>query len=142
MPATSVIIGAAACGDIAAALLLLAAGDAGQAGVLDDTRLTGLCVLGSLIGAFLTVAVFPPADDSEKNKVRRLSAKFGASMAGGIAFTPMVIELTPLQMMPSVVLGVSAAVAMLIVSVLHATVPIAERAAAKWVGKRIDERGD
>lgn len=95
--------------------------------VFDDVRRIGICVIGAAIGAFLSIAVFPPSSDSDENKTRRLSAKFGASMLGAIAFSPAIMQQLGLPKTPDYLMGVSAFVAVFAVALLHLCVPKLER---------------
>lgn len=105
--------------------------------LLDDTKLTALCILGAIAGAFLAVALWPPQEDTDTNKMRRLAAKFGSSMIAGATFTPMIIRWSKWSCDADVVLATSTGVAMLSVAILHATVPLVERAWKRWVVKKL-----
>ena len=96
--------------------------------IFDQPRMIALCFLGSTIGAFLSLSVFPPAE------IRRLWLKFGSSWAGGIAFTGMVFDYCELAITASRVLGLSAIVAMLAVSVIHIAAPKWE----KFLDRKLD----
>lgn len=106
--------------------------------VLDDTRLTALCILGAIAGAFLAVALWPPQEDTDTNKMRRLAAKFGSSMIAGATFTPMIIRWSKWSCDADVVLATSTGVAMLSVAIIHATVPLIEKAWKRWVIKKLN----
>ena len=94
--------------------------------VFDDVRRSCVCVVGAIIGAFLAISVFPPDDDSETNKTRRLALKFGASMCGGIVFTPAAMQWIGLPKTSDYLMGGSAIVAVFVVSGLHFIAPKVE----------------
>jgi len=94
--------------------------------VFDDIRAVCVCVVGAMVGAFLAIAVFPPRDDTEENKVRRLSLKFGSSMFSGIVFTPAIMQHVGLAKSADY-LGISAFVAIFAVTALHVMAPKLER---------------
>lgn len=91
--------------------------------VFDDARSIAICVIGSLMGAFITIAAFPPKDDTEDNKTRRLSLKFGASMLSGVAFSAGVMDRIGVDKTPDNLMAVSSIVAVFAVSSLHMMVP-------------------
>lgn len=95
--------------------------------VFDDTRRIGICVIGAAIGAFLSVAIFTPTNDSEDNKLRRLSAKFGVSMLGSITLSPGIMEYVGLPKTPDYLMGVSSFVAIFFVSIIHMAAPKLEK---------------
>lgn len=114
--------------------------------IFDQPRMIALCFLGSTIGAFLSLSVFPPAEIIQtdvtpereavlyQRKNRRLWLNFGSSWAGGIAFTGMVFDYFELAITASRVLGLSAIVAMLAVSVIHIAAPKWE----KFLDRKLD----
>jgi len=95
--------------------------------VFDDIRAVCVCVIGAMVGAFLAIAVFPPRDDTEENKVRRLSLKFGSSMFSGIVFTPAIMQHVGLAKSADYLMGISAFVAIFAVTALHVAAPKIER---------------
>ena len=119
-----------------AAALLFAETQASQVaidiGVLADARRMGICVVGAAIGAFLTIAMFPPDGDLERKVIRRLAMKFGASMFGGIAVTPGLIEWCDWPSSADSLLTISCLVAAFVVSALHIVAPRLERVIDKY----------
>lgn len=122
--------------DMAKTVLIVAALTAAQAAaaaavpaneVFDDFRRASICVIGALIGAFLTVAVFPPGGKTEQLRLRALSTKFGASMLAGVAFTPAGMTWFGLPKTPDYLIAASAFVAVFSVSGLHIIAPRVER---------------
>lgn len=97
--------------------------------VTDSGWLVGLLIVGATGGAFIAVAVWPPDETSERNVLRRLAVKFGASLLGGITLGPAAVRVLAAHGMPidgDYVLGVGAAVAALIVVSLHYATPHVE----------------
>lgn len=106
--------------------------------LFDDTKLTGLCVLGAMMGAFLSIALFPPKDDdSDKGKIQKLALKFGSSLFTGVAFTPLVIKYYELQLSADWVVGVSTGVAAIGVMAIHIGMPYL----TKWLDKLFNRGG-
>lgn len=89
--------------------------------LLNDSRLTMVCVFGAIGGAVLAIALFPQPTP------RQMAAKFGASMVSGGVFTPALIEWLELPIRSSYVLAGSAVVAMVAVGVLHTVIPLVEK---------------
>lgn len=107
--------------------------------LLNDARLTGLCVLGAVAGAFLAISIWPPKNYTQANQLRSLGAKFGASMISGATFTPAIIRAADWPIDADVVLAVSTGVAMVAVAVIHAVVPILENACARFLARKIEQ---
>lgn len=106
-----------------------------EAHLFDDTRLIGLCVMGAMLGAFLSIALFPPKDDaSDKIKLQGLALKFGASLATGIGLTPLVIKYFQLPLGSDWVVGMSTAVAAFGVLTIHIGLPFIQKAIEKFFG--------
>lgn len=105
-------------------------------GVFDNMRLTCMCLVGALMGAFLAVALFP-GEEVNQFSTRRLSLKFGASMVCGVAFTPMNIRMIHWMFgvnwyQSDLLIGLSATSAMLAVYTVHKLAPQVER----WMANR------
>lgn len=96
--------------------------------VYDDGRLIGLCVLGSIMGAFLAVAAFKPVIQPEQDpkRMHSLSLKFGVSMVSGVAFSPLIIRHIIHDISPDIVVGISGIVALVAVTCLHKVAPMVE----------------
>jgi len=103
---------------IAASVMGLAAASE-KGGVFDDAKMESTCVFGSLIGSLLAVAAFPPINDTEENRTRRLALKFGVSLMSGIAFAPGMMQWIGYPHTTDSLLAGSAATAVVSVSVLH-----------------------
>lgn len=102
--------------------------------VLDDFRLTALCVIGSWIGAFLAVAIFPNKGEvvpvaPDPTRTRIVAVKYLASMLGGVCFTPMIMEYSGIVITSGKVLGISGIVATVAWSSIHGIAPLFSRAA-------------
>lgn len=68
-----------------------AAATAAAVGILTDSKLTMTCVIGSIMGAFLAIAVLPMPSD-EKDRVRLIAVRYFASLFVGIVFSPGMIR--------------------------------------------------
>lgn len=121
--------------------------DASRAAVdlFDNWRLVGFCVVGSVCGAFLSLAVFTPDTTGEPaDVIRRLMAKFGTSILSGFTFSPGILSywrdtFAPHGGLPtpSIVLSVSGLVATIFVWLIHKFGPIAvEYARQRWGRQR------
>ena len=95
--------------------------------VFDDSRLLALCIIGSSIGALLSLAAFPPRDIESphynRSAFRKLCVQGGLSMVGGVCMAPACMQWTGIELTSSIVVASSAIVAMLIISVIHAAAP-------------------
>lgn len=112
--------------------------------VFDDFRGASICVVGALIGAFLTVAVFPTRGRTEQDRTRNLAAKFGASMLAGVAFTPAGMTWFGLPKSADNLMAASAFVAIFATSALHLAAPRVESILDRFLGSadRIKRKGD
>jgi hypothetical protein len=107
-----------------------------QRDVYDDGHMIGLCVLGSIMGAFLAVAAFKPQSDgttADPKRMHSLSLKFGVSMVSGVAFSPLIIRNMVNDISPDIVVGISGIVALLAVTGLHKVSPMVE----EYIKKRL-----
>lgn len=129
---------------VAAANLL--DGNAATEDVFDSSRTIALCVIGSTIGALLSVGLFPPEEKElvdvclpperrtvlESRKTRRTFIKFGSSLLGGIAFTPFGMQWLAIDHTSSRIVGISAGVSLFIVAMIHAAAPKIELLIDAW----------
>lgn len=116
---------AAVCTQIAASAVMVA-NSSPEISVFEDARLLGLCTIGSLGGALLAIALFPPAHDSDAKVIRRLAMKFGCSLVGGLLFTPGIMEWFNIQFSANRIVASAAAISLVVVSTIHQLVPIWE----------------
>lgn len=106
--------------------------------LFDDMKLTALCVMGAMMGAFLSIGLFPPKDDeSDKSKLQKLALQFGCSLFTGVAFTPIVIKYYQLQLTSDWVVGVSTGVAAIGVMAIHIGMPYL----TKWLDNLFSRSG-
>lgn len=103
--------------------------------IWDKSQLRLWCVLGSLGGAFLAIAVLP-SHEAFGNYSRRLAIKFTASGLAGLIFTPIVIRWQGWPVDSDTVLAVSAGVALVSVGTISALVPYVVK---RVVGKVTDD---
>lgn len=109
--------------------MLAAAGgidDLASPAIWDKSQLRIFCILGSLAGAFLSIALFPPKDGGT-NMQRKLAIKFLASGICGVLFTPMFIRWMGLKVDVDSVLCISGIVAISGVSIVSSIMPAIER---------------
>ena len=102
--------------------------------IMDDQRLRALCLIGSCLGAFLSVGLLPKVQDEFK----QYAVKFGGAATVGILATPLVIRYLQLAPDSDWVLGVSGLVAMLSTVTLHKLIPFYEA----WLDKKLDSVKD
>lgn len=138
------IISLAASAPAAASMALLAPDD----GMFSSWRLVAYCIIGSVAGALLAITIWTPDGTSERNLLRRLAAKFVASMVGGVTLAPALLEhyqplLAPAGLRPATVLAASCVIAMMSVAILHRLAPWAERRLDDMLGglKKPNRRG-
>lgn len=122
------------------------AGAALTSELFDDPKLTGFYIAGSFLGAMLTMIIMPQKeidhdlagidkdkyDRLRKRNQQRLWAKGAGSLIGGWAFTPMALEWAGIDLTPNRILAFSAAVAMVIVSLIHTASPKIESLIDAW----------
>lgn len=96
--------------------------------IWDKSQLRLWCMLGSIGGAFLAVAVLP-SHENTGNYTRRIAMKFASSGIAGLIFTPIVIRWRGWPVDSDVVLAVSATVALLAVGTISMLYPIW----VKWI---------
>lgn len=125
------------------ALVAAAAGidDLASVAIWDKSQLRLWCLLGSLGGAFLAVAVLP-SHELTGNYARRLALKFVSSGLAGLIFTPIVIRWRGWPVDSDVVLATSAAVALLAVGTISAVYPAWLRFIASKVKKAAEEKNN
>ena len=94
--------------------------------VTAEYRLTGLCLVGSILGAFLAVSILPPKKTAHGEVAlspRELAFHFFSSSFAGLAFTPAIMQRLDVARNGDMVLGVSAAVALFAVVGIGALAP-------------------
>lgn len=112
--------------------LLTAAAAASDISVYDDGHKIGLCLVGAIIGSFLTIAAFPADKTGDPNNLRRLSLKFGASSAGSIGIAPAIIEYFNMSRTNDMLVAVSVFTAVFVVSGIQIIAPRLEKLVLKW----------
>lgn len=109
------------CGLMSSVYLLIAdTHPLSPSGIFENSRLTAFTVIGSTIGALLTIGIFP---DSKVDTTRQLSLKFGCSLLSGIAFTPSTMYYLAIPSTSDLVIAVSALTAITAVSLIHKLMP-------------------
>lgn len=145
MISKNVVVLLSQLGPLVAAANLLD-GNAATEDVFDSSRTIALCVIGSTIGALLSVGLFPPEEKElvdvclpperrtilESRKTRRTFIKFGSSLLGGIAFTPFGMQWLAIDHTSSRIVGISAGVSLFIVAMIHAAAPKIELLIDAW----------
>lgn len=115
------------------ALLVLLGGVAlaadGVVVIMDDQKLRALSVIGSLLGAFLSVGLLPPSSTD----LRQYALKFGGSATVGILVSPLLIRYYSIAVDSDWVFGVSGIVAALSTITLHKLIPYYE----SWLDKKL-----
>lgn len=111
--------------------------------VYEDRRLTSMCLVGAMAGAFMAIAIWPVAgtpvegntpeeraeDRAKKEKavLRMLSLKFGVSMFSGCTFTPMIMTWRQWELNTDLVLGTATLVSATFVYAIHKMHPIIDK---------------
>lgn len=96
-------------------------------GVLHDAQRVGYCILGAVVGALMSIAIFPPDNTNETMLVRRLALKFGCSSLGGFVVTPAFIEWMKWPDSGESLMAISFFVAVFLVAGLHFVAPRLEK---------------
>lgn len=108
-----VIIAAAAITLISSETIAMNVSDAGPV-VWSQMDLRACCTVGSMLGAFLAIAMLKDARDT-----RRLATHFFASAASGVLFTPIVLRYLGWDLSPDNVTAISGATALMAVGTIH-----------------------
>lgn len=108
-------------------LELISDAASGNEAVYSDDRLLAKCLLGSTIGALISLFAFPPVNDTDTNKLRRICLKMAASMAVGAMLAPAVIEHLGWRQTGSTVIAASFLLSFAGISILHRAIPWIER---------------
>lgn len=111
--------------------------------VYEDRRLTSMCLVGAMAGAFMAIAIWPSSTSlvegttpeeraasrvaNEKVAMRMLSLKFGVSLFSGCTLTPMLIAWRGWEINTDIVLGTSTIIATSFVYITHKALPIIEK---------------
>lgn len=111
--------------------------------VYEDRRLTSMCVVGAMAGAFMAIAIWPVAAapvegntpeeracdraNKEKAVLRMLSLKFGVSMFSGCTLTPMIMTWRQWELNTDLVLGTATLVSASFVYLIHKMHPIVDK---------------
>ncbi len=95
--------------------------------VYSDDRLLAKCLLGSTIGALISLFSFPPVNDTDTNKLRRVCLKMAASMAVGTMLAPFLIERAGWKNTGPTVIAISFLLSFCGISILHRAIPWIER---------------
>lgn len=106
-----------------------------QEQIYGNMPLIACCVLGSVAGALLAVALFSSKkEECQNTTMRKVCLKFGASQLSGMVFTPMIVRYINMVMSADNVVGISAAVAFLSVGTLQKAFSVWERHIEKKLG--------
>lgn len=92
--------------------------------IIGDNYLRAWCIVGSVFGSILSVALFPPSEKSQTVAVRRISVNCLISMISGVMFSPVLVRFYDLPRDGDWVLFTSGVVSLSSVSVLQLTVPL------------------
>ncbi len=117
------------------ALTVLLAGVAfaadGTVVIVDDARLIGLCIVGSVLGAFLSIGLLPRSS----NDLREYALKFGGSIIVGILVAPVAFRYSQITPDGDLVLCISGIISALSTVTLHKLIPFYER----WLDAKLND---
>lgn len=100
-------------------MLLLAQGQ----GIYGDPVTAAYCIAGSILGAFLSLALLPEAARGDsRHVVRNLSIKFGSAASCGFIGAPLIVEYFKINAV-NYIIGVSGILSLVGISVLHVLIP-------------------
>lgn len=102
--------------------------------ILDKGQMRLWCIIGSVMGAFLAIAILP-SRESQGNYHRRLALKFASSMILGAGVAPILIRWRGYPVDSDVLIFVSMTVALLAVGTISAAYPLW----IKWVVRKISD---
>ena len=99
----------------------------------DEQRLIAFCVIGAVLGAFLTISIYPSQAKGLQGG-RLVLMKFASSLICGVVFAPIILRLRNWPLDPTTILAVSVTAAFLGVSSLH----FATAWWQKWMHKKAE----
>lgn len=99
-------------------------------GIMDSSALRLYCIIGSVLGAMLSISVFPML------QWQTAAQKALASTISGAVFTPLLMHWWSLSLTLDYVLGCSATVALCSWSILQIALPMVATAFTKWFGSK------
>lgn len=120
-----VLIGAAAIATSGESLVIIG----------DNPVLRAWCIIGAILGGWLSIAVFPIAELDTTKVVRRLAIKWSASTIIGYIVTPIFVRHYSIAPISDNLLFISCAFGFSGVSLLHIVFPRVQ----SWVKKRMDK---
>lgn len=107
--------------------------------ILADNWLRAYCIIGSVLGAILSIAIYPPQEPASKNSIRQSATKLIVSLLSGIVFTPVLVRYLDVPLDGDWILFGAGTVSLLSVSVLTAALPLitlmAKRRVKDVIGK-------
>jgi len=93
-------------------------------GTYDHPKTAAYCIAGAVLGAILSLTIFPGKAETNAGVIRQLAAKFGSSMAVAVAFGPVAMDYFGVTRLNSM-LAISAALSLCGVTALHQVGPTA-----------------
>lgn len=101
--------------------------------VMENAILRLACTIGSLLGALLSILLFPTK--SETGGVREIAAKFLAASVAGVLFTPILMRSMAITIDLDHLIAMSGFIAFTSVTVLHKSIPLLETTVGDWFVK-------
>lgn len=101
-------------------------------GTYDHPKTAAYCIAGAVLGAILSLTIFPGKAETNAGVIRQLAAKFGSSMAVAVAFGPMSMDYFGVTRLNSM-LAVSATLSLFGVSAIHQVGPTA----VTWIVSKV-----
>jgi hypothetical protein len=98
--------------------------------IMDSAHLRALCIVGSALGAVISIGLLP----TDTTSMPQYALKFGVSATTGILTSPLVVRYLEIQPDSDIVLGVSGLIAILSTVTLHKVLPFYER----WLDSKLN----
>ncbi len=100
----------------------------------DNPALRAWCIIGAMLGGFLSIALFPLDDTNMPVMVRRLMVKWIASTVIGYLVTPIFVRHFGVSPVSDNLLAISATFGFFGITVLHIVSP----RVVKWFKRKLD----
>jgi hypothetical protein len=94
--------------------------------IWDTLGIRACCIIGSVLGGFLSISILVPNSDDFAVNVRRGAIKFFASICGGLMFAPVALRWTGLPIDPDTVMFMAGIMSFCTTSLLHKIIPFVE----------------
>lgn len=103
--------------------------------IWDTLGIRACCIIGSILGGFLSISIWVPNSDDFTVNVRRGAIKFFASICGGLIFAPVALRWTGIPIDPDTVMFMAGIMSFCTTSLIHKIIPLVESYLSKYTHK-------